>query len=158
MCNIIVRFITSSDYFANIFALLHGINITYYWPINIQYNVIIIIAYINIGGEGWLGFPDLGSGQETWWNWYLIPVVNFGEVRRAQLAKSTLISALLPLESFQMLKREWGAESTGKLPNLFIPSKTSIFVPIFQRKICLWAEPLTWCLSMPSDRTFWWRW
>ena len=24
----------------------------------------------------------------------------------------------------QMLKREWGAESNGKLPHLFIPSKT----------------------------------
>ena len=27
-----------------------------------------------------------------------------------------------------MLKREWGAESNGKLPHLFIPSKTAIFV------------------------------
>ena len=30
-----------------------------------------------------------------------------------------------------MLKREWGAESNGKLPHLFIPSKTSILVPEF---------------------------
>ena len=39
----------------------------------------------------------------------------------------------------QMLKRErerereraWGAESNGKLPHLFIPSKTATFVPDF---------------------------
>ena len=30
-----------------------------------------------------------------------------------------------------MLKREWGAESNGKLPHLFIPSKTVILVPEF---------------------------
>ena len=30
-----------------------------------------------------------------------------------------------------MLKREWGAESNGKLPQLFIPSKTANFVPEF---------------------------
>ena len=30
-----------------------------------------------------------------------------------------------------MLKSEWGAESNGKLPQLFIPSKTTILVPEF---------------------------
>ena len=55
------------------------------------------------GGEGWLGFPDLSSGQKSWWNWYLTHAVNFGEVRRAQLAKSTLLtSSMLPLGSFQI--------------------------------------------------------
>ena len=28
-----------------------------------------------------------------------------------------------------MLEREWGAESNGKLPHLFIPSKTAAWVP-----------------------------
>ena len=28
-----------------------------------------------------------------------------------------------------MLKREWAAESNGKLPHLFIPSKTATLVP-----------------------------
>ena len=43
------------------------------------------------------------SGQKPWWNWYLTPVLNFGEVRRAQLAKSTLLtSSLVPLGSFQI--------------------------------------------------------
>ena len=30
-----------------------------------------------------------------------------------------------------MLKREWSAESNGKLPHLFIPSKTATKVPEF---------------------------
>ena len=30
-----------------------------------------------------------------------------------------------------MLKREWGAESNGKLQHLFIPSKTATLVPEF---------------------------
>ena len=30
-----------------------------------------------------------------------------------------------------MLKREWGAESKGKLPHLFMPSKTATEVPEF---------------------------
>ena len=30
-----------------------------------------------------------------------------------------------------MLKREWGVESNGKLPHLFISSKTATLVPKF---------------------------
>ena len=33
------------------------------------------------------------------------------------------------LSSVQMLKGEWCAENNGKLPHLFIPSKTATFVP-----------------------------
>ena len=40
-----------------------------------------------------------------------------------------------------MLKREWGAESNGKLPHLVIPSEAAILVPVFA------AEDL------PLDRT-----
>ena len=56
-----------------------------------------------------------------------------------------------------MLKRYWGAESNGKLPHLFIPSKTAslvpefavedlplgrttALVPAFAAKTCLWVE------------------
>ena len=35
------------------------------------------------------------------------------------------------VRSVQMLNREWGAESNGKLPHLFIPSKTTTLVPEF---------------------------
>ena len=30
-----------------------------------------------------------------------------------------------------MLKRKWGAESNGKLPHLFTPSKTATLIPEF---------------------------
>ena len=65
-------------------------------------------------------------------------MVNYGEIRRAQLAKSTLLtSTLVPLGSFQIFKvcsddkKRGGSESNGKLPHLFIPSKTATFVPKF---------------------------
>ena len=62
-------------------------------------------------------------------------MVNFGEVQRAQLAESTLLTFMLGLldllKSFKMLKREWDAESNGKLLHLFIPSKTAPLVPEF---------------------------
>ena len=35
------------------------------------------------------------------------------------------------LRSVQMLKKEWGMESNGNLPHLFIPCKTAILVPEF---------------------------
>ena len=48
------------------------------------------------------------------------------------------------LKSVQMLKREWGAESNGKLTHLFIPSKTAARVPEFA------LEDLGSCF--PSER------
>ena len=62
------------------------------------------------------------------------------------------------LRSVQMLKREWGTENNGKLPHLFIPSKTATLVLNFaavedlplaelqyrflrlQWRTCPWAE------------------
>ena len=35
-----------------------------------------------------------------------------------------------------MLKREWSAGSNGKLPHLFIPSKTATLVPEFAEQNC----------------------
>ena len=65
-------------------------------------------------------------------------MVNFGVVRRAELAKSTLFtSTVVPrdlfifLMSVHMLMRECDAESSEKLPHLFIRSKTATFVPEF---------------------------
>ena len=61
--------------------------------------------------------------------------MNFGEVQRGQLAKSTLLtSSLVPLGSFKVCadaKEEWGAESNGKLLHLFIPSKIATLVSEF---------------------------
>ena len=39
-----------------------------------------------------------------------------------------------------MLKREWGAESNGELPHLFIPSKTAALFLRLQRKTYSWVE------------------
>ena len=63
----------------------------------------ILGDYIIYEGEGWFGFPDLWSGRKPRWNWTLTLVMNFGEVRRAQLVKSTLLaSSLVPLVSFKV--------------------------------------------------------
>ena len=40
------------------------------------------------------------------------------------------------LRSVQMLKREWGAESNGKLLHLFIPIKLQPWFPCLQWKTC----------------------
>ena len=85
---------------------------------------------------------------QPWWNWYLTPMVNFCEVWRAQLAKSILLTSMLGpwdlLRSAQMLEREWSAEISGKLPHLFVPSKTATLVPAFAVK------------DLPLGRTLWW--
>ena len=64
--------------------------------------------------------------------------MNFGEVRRAQLAKSTLLtSTLMPLVSLRSFKvcsdakERVGCGNNGKLPHLFIPSKTATLVTEF---------------------------
>ena len=107
----------------------------------------------------------LWSGQKPWWNWYITSVVNFGEVRRAQLAKSTILTSMfVPLgsfRSFQMLKREWGVESNGKLPHLFIPGKTAALVPEFEVEDLPSAElqPRFLCLQLRTcllGRILWW--
>ena len=54
--------------------------------------------------KGWLGFPDLWSGQKPSWNWYLTPVANVGEVRKAQLTKSTLLTSWWPWDPFRSFK------------------------------------------------------
>ena len=58
-------------------------------------------------------------------------MVNFGEVHSLHLHVGApgIFSDLLM--SVQTLKREWSAESNGKLPHLFIPSKTATLVPEF---------------------------
>ena len=62
-------------------------------------------------------------------------MVNFGEVQRVQLAKSTLLTSMwcpwYLFRSVQMLKREWGAESNGSYCTYSIPGKTAALVPEF---------------------------
>ena len=75
---------------------------------------------------------------KTWWNWYLTPVVNFGEFRRIQLAKSThSLPRRGPWNLFRSFKVCSDAKervtwkSKWKLPHLFISSKTATLVPAF---------------------------
>ena len=90
------------------------------------------------GSEGWLGFPDLWSGQEPDGT----DINPCGEVRWSpegpvSQIHSPHLHAAAPwifsdlLKYVQMLKRDWGVQSNGKLPHLFIPSKTATLVPEF---------------------------
>ena len=119
----------------------------------------------NAGGEGWLGFPDLLSCQKPWWNWCLTPVANFGEVRRAQLAKSTLLtSPVVPLGSFKVCSDSEERVGCGKQREATAPIKSLV-------KLQPWFLSLRWktCLrqncslgfsacseNLPLGGTLWW--
>ena len=130
-----------------------------YYKINIHYSL--------YGGEGWLGFPDLWSGQKPWWNWYLTPVVNFGKVQRAQLAKSTLLTSMLvPLGSFKVcLDAKEGVgcrmqrEATTPIQSLV---KLQPWFLSLRWKMCLRQNcSLGSCAcskDLPLGRTLWWWW
>ena len=67
------------------------------------------------------------------------------------------------LRSVQMLKRDWRAESNGKLLHLLIPSKTATLVPEFAvedlplgRTAAL--VPGFAAKDLPLGRTRWWWW
>ena len=67
------------------------------------------------------------------------------------------------LRSVQTLKREWGEESNGKLPHLFIPRKLQPKFLSLQWKTCLWADLQPWWLSLqwrtcPWAEHWWWWW
>ena len=47
-----------------------------------------------------------------------------------------------------MLKREWGAESNGKLSHLFIPGKTAALIPEFAVEDLPSAELQHWFLRL----------
>ena len=67
------------------------------------------------------------------------------------------------LRSVQMLKREWGTEKQGKLPHLFISSKTATSVPEFalenlplDRTATL--VPAFAVKDLSLGKTLWWWW
>ena len=79
---------------------------------------------------------EVREQSETLMELIVNPVVNFDEGPVNQIHSPHLhvegpgiFSDLL--RSVQMLKREWGAESNGKLPHLFILGKTAALVPKF---------------------------
>ena len=60
-----------------------------------------------------------------------------------------------------MLKSKWGAENNGKLPYLFIPSKTATLVPEFGMKDPTLGRtaalvPEFAVKDLPLSRTLWW--
>ena len=72
-------------------------------------------------------------------------MVNFGEVQRAQLVKSTLLtSTLVPLETFPGVQKAMGSYRTYS-----IPGKTAALVPEFVVEDLLLAElqPRFLCLQ-----------
>ena len=117
-----------------------------------------------------LGFPDLWSGQKPSWNWYLTPVVNFGEVWRTQLANPLSSPPCWcpwdlsrSLSSVHMLKRENGVQnamgsyhtysSLVKLQPCFLSFQWKTCLRqncnlSLQWKICLWIELQPWFLSL----------
>ena len=129
----------------NIKHLHHTKNIHNRKAYNIYLQLTKLLHYTD---EGWLGFPDLWSGQKPWWNWYLTPVVNFGQVRWAQLVKSALlISSLVPLGSFQIFyglfrcSRESGVQKArGSYRTYSSLVKLQPRFLSLQWKTCLWAE------------------
>ena len=91
---------------------------------NILYFLENPISYFWTWSKGWLGFPDLWSGQKPWWNWYLTPMVKPNPL--------SLPPHWGPWDLFRSFKvcshareKEWDAESNGQLPHLFIPSKSA---------------------------------
>ena len=96
-------------------------------------------------------------------------VVNFDEVQRAQLAKSLSPPPRWgPWDIFRPFKvcsvakeSEWDAESNGKLPHLFIRSKTATLLSEFAVEDLPWDRTATLVPAfavkdVPLDRTLWW--
>ena len=54
-----------------------------------------------------------------------------------------------------MLKREWDAESNGKLPHLFIYIKLQPWFLSLQWKTCLWTELVPWFLRLQRKTCAW---
>ena len=95
---------------------------------------------------------DLWSDQKPWRNWFLSPTVNFNEVRRAQLAKFTLLTSTLgALGSFKVRSddRESGVrKAAGSYHTYSSLVKLQLWFLSYRWMTCLWAELQPWCLSL----------
>ena len=82
--------------------------------------------------------------------------MNFGEVRRAQLAKSTLLtSTLVPLGSFQIYSDDEERVRCGTQPHLSIPSEIAAWVPDFAVEDLPLTELRPWSLSLQCRTCPW---
>ena len=91
------------------------------------------------------------------------PIFTCGEflwIPEDQLAKSTLLTpTMVPLGSFQICsyaKERVGAESNGKLPHLFIPSKTAYLESEFVVEDLPLDRTEFAVKDLPLSRTLWW--
>ena len=125
--------------------------------------ILLIATKLGPGGEGWLRFPDL-----IWSKTLMELIFNpSGEVRRTQLAKSTLLTSTWgPLGSFQMLKRESGMrKATESYRTYFslVGPKTATLVAEFAVEDLPLNRPATLVPAfavkdLPLGRTLWWWW
>ena len=92
---------------------------------------------------------------------YLIAVVNFGEIRRAQLNKFTLLTSTLGpwvfsdiWRSIQMLKKEsLMRKAAGSYRTYLSPVKLQPWFISLQWKTCLWTQPRPWFLRLQWKTT-----
>ena len=106
-----------------------------------KFRLSFLKAFVVLWGQRVIGISGALIWSKPWWNWYLTPAVNFGEARRAQLAKSILLtSTLLPLGSFKVCsdaKEKVACGKQRKLPHLSIPNKTADRFLSLRWKTCL---------------------
>ena len=102
--------------------------------------------------------------SKPWWKWYLTPVVNFSDVRRSQLAKSTLSpTSWFPWDLFRAFKvysnsKEKQQESTAPIQS---PVKLQPWFLRLLWKTCLRQNCSLRSLGivvkdLPFFRTLWW--
>ena len=118
-----------------------------------------------------LGFSDLWSGQKPWWNCCVNPCREFrwspedpvNQILSPHLhVGATGIFFRFSKVCSDTKERDWGAESNGKLSNLFIPSKTATLVPDFAvedvHSICrqeYWKESCGEISTQHTGLLFW---
>ena len=110
---------------------MYNLNSDCYWRY-IWYNLNMGRRVIGISGSliWWKTLMELifNPCSKFWWS-LEDPV---SQIRCPHIGAPVIFLDLL--RSVQMLKREWGAESNGKLPHLFVPSKTAALGPEFALK------------------------
>ena len=75
-------------------------------------------------------------------------VVNFGEVRRVELAKSILLTSRDLFRSFKVCSDAKERVGCGKQREATAPIHLQPLFPSLQWKTCLLAELQPWCLSL----------
>ena len=121
-----------------------------FWNVHIKINFKINVSETNRSIE--LKFCILSilflwcKIQKPWWNWYLTPVLNFGEVRRVQLAKSTHlhVGALGSFQIFQVCSDAKERVGCGKQREATAPIRSLVEMqPWFlslRWNTCLWQD------------------